>query len=60
MELDGLPVTVLDTAGLRETDDHVEGIGIERAKARATAADLRVFLLDESGDVQGVTRRTVT
>ncbi|WP_300518450.1 tRNA uridine-5-carboxymethylaminomethyl(34) synthesis GTPase MnmE [Aliiroseovarius sp.] len=55
MELDGLPVTVLDTAGLRETDDHVEGIGIERAKARAAAADLRVFLLDETGDVQGVT-----
>jgi len=54
MELDGLPVTILDTAGLRETDDHVEGIGIERAKARAAAADLRVFLLDESGDVQGV------
>ena len=54
MELDGLPVTVLDTAGLRETEDHVEGIGIERAKQRAAAADLRVFLLDESGDVQGV------
>lgn len=55
MELDGLPVTVLDTAGLRETEDHVEGIGIERAKQRAAAADLRVFLLDETGDVQGVT-----
>jgi tRNA modification GTPase len=54
MELDGLPVTVLDTAGLRETEDHVEGIGIERAKQRAAAADLRVFLLDETGDVQGV------
>ena len=55
MELDGLPVTILDTAGLRETRDHVEGIGIERAKQRAAAADLRVFLLDETGDVQGVT-----
>lgn len=55
MELDGLPVTVLDTAGLRETEDHVEGIGIERAKQRAAVADLRVFLLDETGDVQGVT-----
>lgn len=46
MDLGGLPVTVLDTAGLRDTQDHVEGIGIARARERATAADLRVFLLD--------------
>lgn len=46
MDLGGLPVTVLDTAGLRETDDHVEGIGIARARDRAQAADLRVFLVD--------------
>ncbi|WP_406647280.1 tRNA uridine-5-carboxymethylaminomethyl(34) synthesis GTPase MnmE [Aliisedimentitalea scapharcae] len=47
MDLGGLPVTLLDTAGLRETDDHVEGIGIERARERAEAADLRVFLVDD-------------
>ena len=44
MDLAGLPVTILDTAGLRETTDFVEGIGIERAKQRAAQADLRVFL----------------
>lgn len=44
MDLAGLPVTVLDTAGLRETDDRIEGIGIERAIERAKLADLRVFL----------------
>ena len=44
MDLGGLPVTVLDTAGLRETDDAVEALGVERAKARAAQADVRVFL----------------
>lgn len=44
MDLDGLPVTLLDTAGLRETEDHVESIGIGLARDRAAAADLRVFL----------------
>jgi tRNA modification GTPase len=46
MDLGGLPVTLLDTAGLRETEDHVEGIGIARARERAKAADLRVFLIE--------------
>lgn len=44
MDLKGLPVTFLDTAGLRETEDQIEGIGIERALQRAKASDLRIFL----------------
>ncbi|MEE9427395.1 MAG: tRNA uridine-5-carboxymethylaminomethyl(34) synthesis GTPase MnmE [Paracoccaceae bacterium] len=44
MELHGLPVTFLDTAGLREAKDKIESIGIERAIERARNADLRVFL----------------
>jgi len=47
MDLNGLPVTLLDTAGLRETDDPIEGIGINRAIQRAGQADLRVFLLSD-------------
>lgn len=51
MDLNGLPVTFLDTAGLRETDDLVESIGIDRAKMRARDADLRIFLThDQSVD----------
>ena len=46
MELAGLPVTLLDTAGLRQTDDKVEEIGIARARERARLADLRVFLIE--------------
>jgi tRNA modification GTPase len=49
MDIDGLPVSLLDTAGLRDTDDVVETIGVERALERAKSADLRVFLLDEDG-----------
>jgi tRNA modification GTPase len=47
MDLQGLPVTLLDTAGLRSTIDPIEGIGIDRGLARARAADLRIFLLGE-------------
>ena len=47
MDIGGLAVTLLDTAGIRETEDHVEAIGVDRAKARATDADLRVFLTEE-------------
>jgi tRNA modification GTPase len=49
MDLQGLPVTLLDTAGLRETDDRVESIGVDRARLRAEAADLRVFLVEDDG-----------
>ncbi len=44
MEIGGLAVTVLDTAGIRNTDDPVEQIGVMRAVERAKGADLRVFL----------------
>jgi tRNA modification GTPase len=50
MDLRGLPVTILDTAGLRDTSDTVESIGVARAIERARAADLRVFLLEEEGE----------
>lgn len=49
MDLGGYAVTLLDTAGLRETEDEVEGIGIDRALKRAAEADLRVFLDDGGG-----------
>lgn len=48
MDLRGLPVVFLDTAGIRETVDPVEEIGIARALDRAARADLRVFLVEGS------------
>ncbi len=49
LDLDGYPVTVIDTAGIRETDDPVEQEGVRRAKARAAAADLVLWLTDADG-----------
>lgn len=44
LDLDGYPVTVIDTAGLRDSDDPVEQEGVRRARARAAAADLVLWL----------------
>ncbi len=57
MHIGGLLVTLLDTAGLRESDDVVENIGITRAKQRAESADLRIFLLQQQGEVFDVAPR---
>lgn len=46
MDIGGLPVSLLDTAGLRDTDDEIERIGVDRAKQRAEMADLRVLVLE--------------
>ncbi|MFT5785460.1 MAG: tRNA modification GTPase [Ascidiaceihabitans sp.] len=51
MDLNGLPVTILDTAGLRDGKDAVEVIGIERALKRAGDADLRIFLAGREDDL---------
>lgn len=49
-ELDGIPVRLTDTAGLREGRDAVEEIGIERARGAAAAADLVLFVVDDTSD----------
>src|SRR6201996_4838560 len=51
LDLDGYPVTVIDTAGIRETSDPVEQEGVRRARARAGEADLVLWLSD--GDNEG-------
>ena len=47
--IDGVPLNIIDTAGLRETDDPIERIGIERTWAEVERADVVVHLLDGSG-----------
>jgi tRNA modification GTPase len=48
LDLGGLPVTLLDTAGIRETDDPVELEGVRRARERAGTADLVLWVVDVS------------
>lgn len=51
MDIAGLSVTLLDTAGLRDSLDVIERIGVERALERARQADLRIFLQAEPAEV---------
>jgi len=46
LDLGGWPVTLADTAGLRETTDEIEQEGVRRAEQRARQADLRLVVLD--------------
>src|SRR4029453_3145108 len=46
LDLDGYPVTVIDTAGIRKTSDPIEQEGVRRARARAGEADLVLWLAD--------------
>ncbi|MCC2672575.1 MAG: mnmE [Armatimonadetes bacterium] len=46
LNLRGIPVRAIDTAGLRDTADTVEALGVERTRAQLAAADLVVWLLE--------------
>ena len=51
INLDGIPVKVIDTAGIRETDDIVEQIGVEKSREKMNEADLVIFVLDSSREL---------
>ena len=51
VDLDGIELCLVDTAGVRETENVIERIGVERSLREAKEADLVLFLLDASKDV---------
>ena len=57
LDLRGLPVTILDTAGIRISDDKVEEIGISRALERSSLSDLRIVLTEDGEYPAGLKKR---
>jgi tRNA modification GTPase len=57
LEIEGLPATFVDTAGLRAADDEIERIGVDRTIERVASADLILWLSDDGAppppEVQG-------
>lgn len=53
IRLQGISLNVVDTAGIRETDDLVEKIGVSRARTMADEADLIIYVVDASIPLDG-------
>ena len=54
VDLNGFPVIFSDTAGLRETDDEIEKIGVTLAREKIAAADFKLFMFDASVDTPAI------
>jgi tRNA modification GTPase len=59
ISIGGVPVSLIDTAGLRDTTDVVESIGVERSKRTMADADLVIVLLDGSQGLTEEDRRLI-
>jgi tRNA modification GTPase len=59
LEIRGIPITVIDTAGLRETDDPIEAEGVAQARELAGHADLVLFLSDQPAALTDVEQETL-
>lgn len=52
INVEGIPVKIIDTAGIRETKDIVEKIGVEKTKEYIEKADLIIFMVDSSRELE--------
>ena len=48
ININGIPLLLVDTAGIRKTDDIVENIGVEKSKELINSADLILYVIDTS------------
>ena len=56
-DLDGIPVRITDTAGIRDSEDKIEMIGVEKSREAIENSDIVIFLLDSSGEITEEDRR---
>ncbi len=54
----GIPLNIIDTAGIRDTDNVIEQIGVEKSKTLAMEADLVLLMFDGSRELTGRGQRT--
>lgn len=59
INLDGVPVKIIDTAGIRDTEDVVEKIGVERSREKLEEADLVLLVLDSSRELEEEDREII-
>ncbi|WP_296111588.1 tRNA uridine-5-carboxymethylaminomethyl(34) synthesis GTPase MnmE [uncultured Limosilactobacillus sp.] len=60
VNVEGVPLKLIDTAGIRHTDDQVEKIGVERSRQAITTADLILLLIDQSRPLSEEDRELIT
>ncbi|MEG0613739.1 MAG: tRNA uridine-5-carboxymethylaminomethyl(34) synthesis GTPase MnmE [Clostridium sp.] len=51
INISGVPIKIIDTAGIRDTEDVVEKIGVEKSKEKIESADLIILILDSSNEL---------
>lgn len=59
INIDGIPIKIIDTAGIRETEDIVERLGVERSKQKINEADLVILMLDISSEFDNEDREII-
>ena len=52
VNINGIPLKLIDTAGIRETENEIEKIGIEKSKKLAKEADLSIVIIDSSKNIE--------
>jgi len=57
IQIDGIPIKIIDTAGIRETDDEIEKIGISKSIEKTKEADLVIVIIDSSKKLEKEDRK---